>query len=122
MSVGAVVWAVLAVASGVSVAVGQPWTTRVSRRRYPPELWTDPIFVDTNRLITVGWTVYFAVAAGVSAVGPGWVSIGFGVLSWALSPLSFRFGESYSANRASRPTVVSAAPALSGCDADGSTP
>jgi hypothetical protein len=117
-----ILWTTLALLSAGTVLAGRPWTSVLARRRYPPELRTDPLFVGTNRIITIGWTVFFAVAAAASAVGPGWIGIVFSVLSGVLSPLSFRFGDWYSTRRLASASAVTDTSAVDGIRDVGGSP
>jgi hypothetical protein len=55
---------VIAVAS---LAINQPFTLQYAREQVPRELWTSPLFMDTNRRITGVWAAAFAVMTGADA-------------------------------------------------------
>jgi hypothetical protein len=93
------IWGVQAAFSGGSLAVGRPWTSLVSGRRYPPHVRAHPLYVSANRRITAAWTVYFALAAVITAVTTPWVSMVFIAPTPLLGWLSFIAGDRYAAAR-----------------------
>jgi hypothetical protein len=95
MSVGFWIWFGESIASGASLAVSHPWTTYMSRRRYPLEVQGHPLFAEANRIITGGWTLYFALAAIATALGGPWIALAFAVPTPLLGWLSFRIGSRY---------------------------
>jgi hypothetical protein len=99
VSFGIWIWGVQAAFSGGSLAAGRPWTSLASGRRYPPQVRAHPLYVGANRRITAAWTVYFAVAAVVTAVTAPWVSIAFIAPTPLLGWLSFVAGDRYAAAR-----------------------
>ncbi len=44
-----------------SLALRQPFTLQYAREQVPPEMWSSPIFIRTNYLITGVWALAFAV-------------------------------------------------------------
>lgn len=59
---------VLALIAGVSLVVGKPFTLGIAKRSTPPEVWSRPLFVQANIVITTIWTLAFAVTAAVLAL------------------------------------------------------
>jgi hypothetical protein len=65
----------------VSLAIGRPFTLQYARERVPEQFWVSPIFLSTNRKITLVWAMTFAVlvaadgAAEYVAAIPLWVDI-----------------------------------------------
>ncbi|MEU6281738.1 hypothetical protein [Streptomyces sp. NPDC047028] len=59
---------VLAVIAGVSLAIGKPFTLGIAKRTTPREVWGLKPFIRTNVVITVVWTLAFAVTAVVLAL------------------------------------------------------
>lgn len=53
----------------VSLAIGRPFTLQYARERVPEALWSSPVFLTTNRVITAVWAAAFAglVAADAAA-------------------------------------------------------
>jgi hypothetical protein len=46
------IYVVLSAGSALSVLIGRPWTSIISRRTNPRELWADPVFLETNNLLS----------------------------------------------------------------------
>jgi hypothetical protein len=94
-TMGAWIWSALAVGSAVSLGLGRPWTSYLSRRRYAEQVRAHPWFREANQVITAGWTAYFAAAALLSTLGPAWVSIALSVPTPVLGWVSFLLGDHY---------------------------
>jgi hypothetical protein len=92
----------LAVGSLVTVAVGAPWTTYIARRHRPPAVWSTPLFRETNVVMTLGWTLIFLAAAGVSAWLPLWGQPIMGGALYGLGRISPRLASWYASWRARR--------------------
>lgn len=60
--------ALVAIALG-SIAVGRPFTLAYAKEQAPPELWDNPVFLRTNRLITWAWAIAFAIEAASGFYG-----------------------------------------------------
>lgn len=95
MSIGAWIYLGQAAASGASLAVGHPWTALFSRGRYSEQVRAHPLFVETNRVITGAWTLYFTIAATATALTGPWTPIIFSVPTPLLGWLSYRVGDRY---------------------------
>jgi hypothetical protein len=102
LMIGAAIWGGLAVASATTLAARRPWTEALARKRQPAEVRALPIFRETNLVITGAWTAYFALAAAVSAVSPGWMSWALSIPTPLLGELSHRAGPRYAAWRLTR--------------------
>jgi hypothetical protein len=74
MSPGVWIWGGLAAASGISLALGRPWTRATATRRYPEAVRALPAYSYSHLVITAGWTAYFVLAALVSALVPSWAA------------------------------------------------
>jgi putative sterol carrier protein len=94
-TMGAWIWSALAVGSAVSLGLGRPWTSYLSRGRYPEQVRAHRWFREVNQVITAGWTVYFGVSAVLSMLGPAWVSIALSVPTPVLGWMSFLLGDRY---------------------------
>jgi putative sterol carrier protein len=93
------IWGVQAAASGASLIAGRPWTSLVSGRQFTPEVRAHPLFAAANRRVTMGWTLYFGLAAVVSfAAGPMW-SLVLAAPTPLLGWVSYRVGNGYAAAR-----------------------
>ena len=75
----------------VSLAIGMPFTLQYARESVPPEFWTSPIFMTTNRRITSVWAATFAVMTAADAAAhaieaiPLWVDIAASVIAFAVA-------------------------------------
>lgn len=92
MDPGVIVWTALAGLSLASLLVGRPWTVAKARRAAPPAVRETAAFRETNRVLTAGWTLYFAAAAGISLIGPAWASWAPAIPTPLLGKLSQRLG------------------------------
>ena len=82
----------LALIAWTSLAVRRPFTLGIARQRTAPELWDTPVFVRTNTVITLVWTIAFTVAAVAGFVAESTHAglavnvvirvLGFGVPMW----------------------------------------
>ena len=93
---GTLLFGAVGLLSGATVVARRPWTAVLSRRRYPADMQADPIFAETNRVITAGWTLYFAVAALACATGPGWLTALFAAGTGLCGAVSFPLANWYS--------------------------
>ncbi|HEY1651218.1 MAG TPA: SCP2 sterol-binding domain-containing protein [Acidimicrobiales bacterium] len=95
MTIGVWIWGAQAAVSAVTLLAGRPWTAALSGGRYDEQVRAHPVFVEANRWITGGWTLYFALAATVTALTNPWAALAFAgptpLLGWA----SFRIGDRY---------------------------
>lgn len=57
--------ATLALIAAVSIALRKPFTLGIAKQTTPREYWDQPLFFRTNVIITVVWTVCFALTAAV---------------------------------------------------------
>jgi len=75
----------------VSLAIGMPFTLQYARESVPPEFWTSPIFMTTNRRISSVWAAAFAVMTAADAAAhaieaiPLWVDIAASVIAFAVA-------------------------------------
>jgi hypothetical protein len=73
----------------VSLAISRPFTLQYAREQVPRELWTSPLFLDTNRRITGAWAAAFAVMTGADAAAqylpaiPVWLDVAAVVAAFA---------------------------------------
>ena len=95
MSTGVLIWGAEAGVSALSLVLRRPWTELLSRRRYPDHVRAHPFFAEANRLITGGWTLYFAAAAVTTWALGSWASIPFLALTPVGGWLSYRIGDRY---------------------------
>jgi hypothetical protein len=69
----------------VSLAIGQPFTLQYAKERIPEQYWTAPLFIRTNQLITIVWTLAFAIGTAATATSiylravPNWLEIAVAV-------------------------------------------
>jgi putative sterol carrier protein len=95
MSIGVWIWGAQAAASAAGLLIGRPWTALLSGRRYDEQVRAHPVFIDANRWITGVWTLYFALAATVTALTNPWSALAFAVPTPFLGWASFRIGDRY---------------------------
>jgi putative sterol carrier protein len=105
VSIGVWIWGAQGAASLASLLAGRPWTALLSGRRYDQQVRAHPVFQETNRWITVGWTAYFALAATVTALTTPWSGLAFALPTPLLGWASFRIGERYADRRVPSPTT-----------------
>ncbi|HEX3936916.1 MAG TPA: hypothetical protein VHX43_05365 [Xanthobacteraceae bacterium] len=78
---GLVVNGGLALISLLSLAIGRPFTAQYAREQIPKQYWNDPLFIRINQLITVVWTLAFAISTTTTAASiylrtiPHWLEI-----------------------------------------------
>jgi hypothetical protein len=60
--------ATLAVIAWASLAAGHPFTLGIAKQTAPREVWSQPAFMHSNRVITAIWAVSFTVSAAILAV------------------------------------------------------
>ncbi|WP_151191816.1 phytoene desaturase family protein [Desulfotomaculum copahuensis] len=63
-------FAALAAMALFSLLAGSPFTLQYAREDWPPQLWTEPLFVATNIHITLAWTVAFTYGAVMAIILP----------------------------------------------------
>ena len=73
------IYAVLSAGSALSVLAGRPWTSIISRHTNPPELWGNPVFLETNNLLSGTWALLFGGAALVAQFGSPMEHVSAGV-------------------------------------------
>ncbi|HWF15644.1 MAG TPA: SCP2 sterol-binding domain-containing protein [Acidimicrobiales bacterium] len=95
MSIGVWVWGIEGAVSASSLLIGRPWTAWLSGRRYNEQVRTHPVFMEANGWITAVWTLYFALAATVTALTNPWSALAFAVPTPLLAWASFRIGDRY---------------------------
>lgn len=54
-----------------SLVIGMPFTEQYAREMAPREVWGDPIFRQSNRVLTSMWTAIFLITAVLGAIGVG---------------------------------------------------
>jgi hypothetical protein len=96
MTTAAWIYAVLSAGSALSVLAGRPWTSIISRRTNPPELWGNPVFLETNNLLSGTWALLFGGAALVAKFGSPMEHVSAGVAMTLLGLASNRIGRWYS--------------------------
>ena len=79
-----------------SVALRRPWTTPIAKRSNPRELWSSPIFLQTNMLLSAAWGLIFGGAAFIAELGTSMQHITAGVVMTTLGLVSNRIGTWYS--------------------------
>ena len=99
MGIGTWVFGCLAAISIASIIVKRPWTIVMARRSTPPEVWSTPLFLETDLVVTGAWALLFVVGAALVSLAPLWVNLSFGALLFLLGRLSPRFGSWYAARR-----------------------
>ena len=100
MHLGAIIYGILALASAVSILAKRPWTLLLARRNYPPEVWSLPLFLETNYVMTALWVVAFGIAAWVTLmVSSYWVYVGVGIVLFVLARTSQAIARWYVAHR-----------------------
>jgi hypothetical protein len=60
--------AALAVIAWLSLAVGHPFTLGIAKQSVPAEYWAEPLFIRTNKIITLVWASAFVAQAAILAV------------------------------------------------------
>ena len=85
----------------VSLAIGRPFTLQYAREQVPEHLWTSPVFLRANRIVTAVWAVAFAVLVAADAAAeyapaiPLWIDIAASVVALLAA---IRFTAWYPAN------------------------
>ncbi len=82
----------LAAGTWASIAVGRPFTLEYAREHTDPSLWSSPVFLRTNYLLTLMWAAAFTINAllawlrSVQPTMPGWAyeTISYGLLILAM--------------------------------------
>ena len=64
-----VVWSCFAGAAWGSVILGHPFTAAYARENAPPELWSNPVFIRLNLLMTLVWCGLMTVNIGFAVAG-----------------------------------------------------
>lgn len=105
MSAFTILWTSAAALSLLSLLARRPWTLVPAKRRNPPQLWKEPLFLETNMVITGAWTLYFALNAAVTTAVPVWAGAILGVPTPLLGKLSHRTAPRYVAWRLSRASM-----------------
>lgn len=101
MPLSATVFVTLAGLSLLSVLSGRPWTTLVARRHAPREYWSHPLFRETNMVLSLLWSLVFALTglcAWATDGGPLFAAMALG--NTALGAASPWLGQRYAAWRA----------------------
>jgi len=62
-----------------SLVIGRPFTLQYARERVPQQFWVSPIFLSTNRKITLVWAMTFAVLVAADAAAEYVPAIPIGV-------------------------------------------
>jgi hypothetical protein len=62
---GAMSMAWLALTAWGTLAIRRPFTLGIAKRQTPSELWTSPVFLKINLVITAAWAAAFTVTAAV---------------------------------------------------------
>ena len=65
----------------------------------PRARWSTPLFRETNAVMTLGWTCFFLVAAGVVAWTPLWVQPIVGAILYGLGRVSPCLAARYATRR-----------------------
>lgn len=110
MSIAAWIWSGLALASGLTLVVGRPWTGLVAARRYEPQVRQHPWFKEANLLLTAAWTAYFATAAALVALVGVWVTTILALTTPLFATASFKVGDRYGAWKVRRTATTSEEP------------
>jgi uncharacterized membrane protein len=63
-----VIWVLYAAVTGISIAVGAPFTLEYARESTPPELWSNPGFLRVNRIISMVWGLGFVLNIVLSTI------------------------------------------------------
>ena len=58
----------LTLISLLSLAIGRPFTLQYAKEQIPKQYWNTPLFIRTNQLITIVWTLAFAQHWGYRSV------------------------------------------------------
>ena len=66
--VGALSMAWLALTAWSGLAARRPFTLGIAKLQVPPEMWTNPVFLRINNVLTMAWAAAFTVTAVVLAV------------------------------------------------------
>jgi hypothetical protein len=72
----------LALAAGVSIVVGRPFTVPFAKRVAPPEFWDTPMFMHINNVVSAVWAASFAVTASIIAVVVATAPHAVAILIW----------------------------------------
>lgn len=65
---GALATGWLALTAWATLAVRKPFTTGIAKRQAPPEVWTNPVFLRINVVLTAVWALAFTLTATALAV------------------------------------------------------
>ncbi|MEU3500346.1 hypothetical protein ABZ726_06095 [Streptomyces hundungensis] len=65
---GALATGWLALTAWATLAVRKPFTTGIAKRQAPPEVWTNPVFLRINVVLTAVWALAFTLTAAALAL------------------------------------------------------
>jgi len=71
----------LTLISLLSLAIGRPFTLQYAKEQIPEQYWNTSLFIRTNQLITIVWTLAFVISTGATAASiylpriPHWLEI-----------------------------------------------
>ncbi len=64
----------LFIMSTISVAIGRPYTLQCAKRDYPRVYWRDKLFIKINSIITILWSIIFAINSIIFLVLSGHIA------------------------------------------------
>jgi hypothetical protein len=67
----ALVWVLFATVVWTSIAIGSPFTLQYAHESAPPEVWNNPLFLHTNRMLSLVWAGIFSTNLAITAVTMG---------------------------------------------------
>jgi hypothetical protein len=81
----------LTLISLLSLVIGRPFTLQYAKEQIPKQYWNTPLFIRTNQLITIVWTLAFAISTGATAASiylpriPHWLDITVAIAGLAVA-------------------------------------
>jgi hypothetical protein len=63
-----IVWAMFAIVFWTSIVIGSPFTLQFARETVPPEVWNQPIFIQTNYRISLLWAILATINVTLGVV------------------------------------------------------
>jgi all-trans-retinol 13,14-reductase len=66
---GLISWLVLAGTAFCSILAGYPFTSQMAKDSIPKKFWDEPLFMETNNILTGIWGIIFLADAIISSIG-----------------------------------------------------
>jgi all-trans-retinol 13,14-reductase len=73
---------ILSISTIFSLVVGQPFTLQYAKETTPPAVWSHPLFLSINRLLSEIWAVLFSISAVFAVLTvKGWIPLIPGIIA-----------------------------------------